>query len=146
MYFILHLCVFTPHSHHHFITATIYIIWLLPLSFRLCNILLHPFGYLSPYLSVSPFQLSLTLPFYCIRVQLVFSHPPITSLHLISAIFKIFFLTTIPDEALIPKRRIIKSFFKGHVKIIFLPVIALSFPHFCPKLEQTLHKHQEQHS
>ena len=38
-----------------------------------------------------PFQFSLTLPFYCLRVQLVFSHPPITSLHLISAIFKIFF-------------------------------------------------------
>ena len=53
--------------------------------------LLHPFGYLFPYLSVSPFQLSLTLPFYCLRVQLVFSHPPITSIHLISAIFKIFF-------------------------------------------------------
>ena len=35
---------------------------------------------------------------------------------------------------------------KGHVKIIFLPVIALSFTHFCSKLEQTLHKHQEQHS
>ena len=35
---------------------------------------------------------------------------------------------------------------KGHVKIIFLPVIALSFPHLCPKLEQTLHKNQEQHS
>ena len=35
---------------------------------------------------------------------------------------------------------------KGHVKIIFLPVIALSFSNFCPKLEQTLHKHQEQHS
>ena len=72
--------------------------------------LLHPFVYLSPYLSVSPFQLSLTLPFYCLRVQLVFFHPPITSLHLISAIFKIFFLTTIPDEGLSPKRRIIKIF------------------------------------
>ena len=35
---------------------------------------------------------------------------------------------------------------KGHVKIILLPVIALSFPHFCPKLEQTLHIHQGQHS
>ena len=34
---------------------------------------------------------------------------------------------------------------KGHVKIIFLLVIALLFPHFCPKLEQTLHKQQEQH-
>ena len=28
---------------------------------------------------------------------------------------------------------------KGHVKIIFLPVVALSFPFFCPKLEQALH-------
>ena len=37
-------------------------------------------------------------------------------------------------------------FLKGHVKIMLLPVIALSFPHFCPKLEQTLHIHQEQHS
>ena len=36
--------------------------------------------------------------------------------------------------------------FKGHVKIMLIPVIALSFPHFCPKLEQTLHIHQEQHS
>ena len=35
--------------------------------------------------------LSLTLPFNCLSVQLVFSYPPITSLHLISAIFKIFF-------------------------------------------------------
>ena len=35
---------------------------------------------------------------------------------------------------------------KGHVKIMLLPVIALSFPHFCPKLEQTSHIHQEQHS
>ena len=35
---------------------------------------------------------------------------------------------------------------KGHVKIIFLPVICLSFPFFCPKLEQALHKQQEQHS
>ena len=35
---------------------------------------------------------------------------------------------------------------KGLVKIILLPVIALSFPHFCPKLEQTLHIHQGQHS
>ena len=36
--------------------------------------------------------------------------------------------------------------YKGLVKIILLPVIALSFPHFCPKLEQTLHIHQGQHS
>ena len=35
---------------------------------------------------------------------------------------------------------------KGRVKITFLPVIALSFPLFCLKLEQSLHKHQEQHS
>ena len=35
---------------------------------------------------------------------------------------------------------------KGHVKIIFLPIIALSFPFIFPKLEQTLHKQQEQHS
>ena len=35
---------------------------------------------------------------------------------------------------------------KGHVKVIFLPVIALSFPFFCPKLEQTLQRQQEQHS
>ena len=28
----------------------------------------------------------------------------------------------------------------------FRPVIALSFQHFCPKLEQTLHRQQEQHS
>ena len=41
---------------------------------------------------------------------------------------------------------IIEIFDKGLVKIILLPVIALSFPHFCPKLEQTLHIHQEQHS
>ena len=35
---------------------------------------------------------------------------------------------------------------EGLVKIILLSVIALSFPHFCPKLEQTLHIHQGQHS
>ena len=40
----------------------------------------------------------------------------------------------------------IYSISKEHVKIMLLPVIALSFPHFCPKLEQTLHIHQEQHS
>ena len=39
-----------------------------------------------------------------------------------------------------------KAYLKGLVKIILLPVIALSFPHFCPKLEQTLHIHQGQHS
>ena len=55
------------------------------LAFIFCIFLLDPFGYLS-------LQLSLTLPFYCLRVQLVFSHPPVTSLHLTSAIFKIFFL------------------------------------------------------
>ena len=40
---------------------------ILPLffSFRLCIILLHTFGYLSLYFSLSPFQFSLTLPFYC---------------------------------------------------------------------------------
>ena len=36
----------------------------------------------------------------------------------------------------------IRRTFKGHVKIIFLLVIALSFPFFCPKLEQALHKQQ----
>ena len=39
--------------------------------------------------------------------------------------------------------------YNGDVKIIFLPVItliSLSFPLFCLKLEQTLHKQQEQHS
>ena len=82
------------------------------LSFRLCIILLHPFGYRSPYLSVSLFKLSLTLPFYCLGIQLVFSHPPITSFHLISSIFKIFFLTTIPDEGLSLKLCITNFFFK----------------------------------
>ena len=113
--FILKLCVFTPCSHHHFITATIYDMVSTPLFFlslRLCIILLHPFGYHSPYLSASTFKLSLTLLLYCLGIQLVFSHPPIKSFHLISAIFKNFFLTTIPDEGLSLKRRIIKVFFK----------------------------------
>ena len=35
---------------------------------------------------------------------------------------------------------------KGHVKITFLPVITILFPPFCAKLEQTLQKHQKQHS
>ena len=35
---------------------------------------------------------------------------------------------------------------KGHVKIILLPIIAFSYPFFCSKLGQTLHKQQEQHS
>ena len=39
-----------------------------------------------------------------------------------------------------------EQFLKGHIKIIFIPVTALSFPLFRPKLEQALHKHQEQHS
>ena len=87
---------------------------------RLCIILLDLFGYIFPYLSISPFQFSLTLPFYFLRVQLVFSHPPITSFHLISAIFtKCFpFLTTIPDEGLSPKRRIIKFFSEELVKLL----------------------------
>ena len=83
---------FTPYSHHHFITDTIHHTSPPPslLSFRLCIILLHPFGYLSPSLSISPFQFSLTLPFYYLHVQLFFFHPPITSFHLISAIFNFF--------------------------------------------------------
>ena len=36
----------------------------------------------------------------------------------------------------------IRRTFKGRVKILFLPVIALSFLFFCPKLEQALHKQQ----
>ena len=42
------------------------------------------------FLSVAHFLLSLALPFYCLHIQLVFSHPPITSSHLISVILKIF--------------------------------------------------------
>ena len=42
--------------------------------------------------------------------------------------------------------RTLSQAFLEHVKIIFIPVIALSFPHFCPKSEQTLHIHQGQHS
>ena len=38
------------------------------------------------------------------------------------------------------------NFTKGHVKIIFLSVIALSRSLFYSKLERALHKHQEQHS
>ena len=72
--------------------------------------LLHPFGYLSPYLSVSPFQLSFTLPFYAYTYNLSFlilqSHHFILSL----LFSKYFFLATIPDEGLSPKRRIIKFF------------------------------------
>ena len=40
----------------------------------------------------------------------------------------------------------LNKYYKGHVKIILLPVIALSYPFVCSKLEQTLHKQQEQHS
>ena len=92
--FILQLCVFTPYSYHDFI-ATIYCMVFTPslfLSFRLCIILLHYFGYRSPYLSVSPFQLSVTLLFCCLCVQLVFSHLPITSFYLIFAVFEISYL------------------------------------------------------
>ena len=35
---------------------------------------------------------------------------------------------------------------RGHVKIIFLPVTALSSSFFCPKLEQALYRQQEHHS
>ena len=98
--FILHLCVFTPYSHHHFITATIYyMVFTPPPPTPFCFFHLD---YVSFYCTLSdmflpisvspePFQLYLTLSFYCLSVQLVFYHPPITSLHLISAIFKIFF-------------------------------------------------------
>ena len=57
-----------------------YIIWLYPppiffLWFISCIFLLHPFGYLSSYLSVSIFKLSLALPFYCLlnRTTFLFS-------------------------------------------------------------------------
>ena len=108
--FILHLCIFTLYLHHHFITATIYyMVSPFFLSFISCIILLHPFGYLSPYLSVSPFQLSLTLSFYCLLSFLILqSHHFILSL----LFSKYFFLTTIPNEGLSLKRRIIKFFFK----------------------------------
>ena len=35
---------------------------------------------------------------------------------------------------------------EGDAKIIFLPVIVLSLSFFCPKMDQALHKQQEQHS
>ena len=62
-----------------------------PFFFRLyyVSFLLHPFRYFSPSQCL-PLSTSLTLPFYCLCIQLVFSHP-ITSLHPISAIFKICF-------------------------------------------------------
>ena len=97
--------------------------------------LLHPFRYLSPYLSVSPFQLSLTLPFYCLRIQLVFSHHPSTSLRLISAILKIFFLTTIPDEGPSPKHHIINiniiNRTKDVVGIIIINSMKVLWDYFC---------------
>ena len=68
-----------------------------PFFFRLDYILflLHPFGYLSPYLSVSPFQLSLTLAHaYNLSFLILQSHHFILSLLL----SKYFFLTTIPDD------------------------------------------------
>ena len=105
------------------------------LPFRLCITLLHYFGYHSHYLSVSPFQVSLTLPFYCLRVQLVFSHPPITSFYFISTISKIFFPTTIPDEGLSPKRRIIKFFFK-FTYFALGSVIPQSIVYFCKCLSE----------
>ena len=82
-------------------------------SFRLCIILLQPFGYLSPSLSISPFQFSLALPFYYLRAQLVFSHLSVTSFHLISVIFIFFpFQATIFDKGLSPKRLILNFFSK----------------------------------
>ena len=117
--FILHLCVITPYSHHHFIAAYNILYGFYPpppplFFFRL--------DYVSFYctlsdiflpISVSPsFKLSLTLPFYCLCIQLVIlilqSHHFILSL----LFSKYPFLTTIPDEGLSPKHRIIKFFFK----------------------------------
>ena len=53
----------------------------------------------------------------------------------------VFFITSVRDAA---KPQNLVTFLKGHVKIIFLAVIALSFPFLCSKLEQTLHKQHEQ--
>ena len=111
--FTLNLCVFTPYSHHHFILLQ-YIRWFLPppFFFRLdyVSFFTAPFGIFFSLSQCHPFQLSLTLPFYCLRVQLVFSH--LQSHHFISSLLfsKYFFLTTIPDEGPSPRRRIIKIF------------------------------------
>ena len=40
----------------------------------------------------------------------------------------------------------LRDFIKRTCQDNVTPLIALSFPHFCPKLEQTLHIHQEQYS
>ena len=60
--------------------------------------------------------------------------------------FSFFFLTVFVFPNVSKERHWRGIVIKGHVKVIFLPIIALSFPQFCHKLEQTLHKHQGQHS
>ena len=82
-----------------------------PFFFRLDYVfLLHPFGYLSPYLSVSPFN----FPLLCHSIAHAYnlSFLILQSHHFILYLLfsKYFFLTTIPDEGLSSKRRIIKIF------------------------------------
>ena len=81
-------------------------------SFTLCIILLHPFGYLSPSLSISPCQFSLTLPLLFTRTTCFVS----SSNHIISSYLCYFqfspFQTTILDEGLSPKRLLFNFFSK----------------------------------
>ena len=57
-------------------------------------------------LSISLSEISLTLTFYYLCLQLVFSHSPFTALHVISVVLKSFpSPTTIPDEGLNTKCR-----------------------------------------
>ena len=70
----------TPFSHYHFISAMVH--HMTCFQFISFIILLHLSGYLPLTLSISPFQIFLTLPFCYLCSQLVFSHHPIISLHL----------------------------------------------------------------
>ena len=112
--FILHLCVFTLYSHHYFITATIYWMVFTPvyLSFRLCILFFYcTLSDIFLSISVSP---PFNFPLLCLSIAYVCSLSFLilqTHHFILSLLFsKYFFLITIPDEGLSPKRCIIKFF------------------------------------
>ena len=115
LYSIFHLCVFTPYSHHHFITATIYYkVFALPFFFLL--------DYVSFYCTLLDIVLPISVPppfnspLLCLSISYAYnlSFLILQSHHFILSLLfsKYFLITTIPDKGLSPKRRLVKFFFK----------------------------------
>ena len=99
--YLLYHYVFTPYTYHQFVNAKVH-------RMAFFNSEYSPFYYILLdiflLLSISLSEISLTLTFYYLCLQLVFSHSPFTALHVISVVLKSFpSPTTIPDEGLSPK-------------------------------------------